>query len=196
MSTDPVAPVFPRLVMALPGTWVQVAVQDATRVDALLDLVRSAQGDAAAEALAAHLGRLRGLGGDQVLVSTSEPPSVVVTSWPSTLARSVDDLLALSADALSADALPADALSADAGTDPVVLPHRDGWPVVRLVRDQVDGTAAAYWVADPADGRVLSLEVSVAVPDFDHPRWRSFDLLAGQVTWADRAQEGHDAQAR
>ncbi len=109
-----------------------------------------------------------------MLVSTTEPASVVVTSWPHESAHDREALLAHTRDL--------------AGPRPV--PHRDDWPTLKICDDDSEtGTSAAYLLSNPRTGRVLSLEVSIDVPDFGHPRWRTFDRLVGQLRWDEDQDE-------
>lgn len=161
---------FPGLTLVLPGSWVQVGVQRADRVEQLLALVEPAWGAARTAALRADLDALRSHGGDQMLLNRSETmPMSLVTAWPQ--ARPVTESEALLAE-----------LEGQGELAPVV--HDHGYPMVRVRRAREDRLAAwGYWIAHPDSGRVLEIEVTAPAEVVTDEVLAAFDLVATAVRW-------------
>ena len=160
---------FPFLSFVLPGTWVQVPLNDEVRVGRVVQLVEQHGAELeAVEGLRATLRELAASGGDQLYFQQDRTvPTVVLTAWPSEAAGSTEQLRA---------ALPG------GGTQAAQLPRTDGYVVLR---HQHTGADVTYWIRHPGSGRVLALAVLFygSPPPAAEPSF--YDLLATTIGWDD-----------
>lgn len=170
-----VAPPVVRL--ALPGEWLQVPVNDAARVERLIELLE--QDDkcdpASVAAFASALRDLAAGGGDQIYFrQDATAPTLLVTAWPST----ADEPSGASS---SSEGLRTQLGHPDDATD---LPRGDGYVAIRVPLAKHRGAfGASYWIRHPASGRVLGLTVArfgIIAPPLEQ---LLYDVIARAVTW-------------